>query len=99
MFGVRISSSTKCSNWPPKAQADTHCARSYVQFESCNTARNCEIYSPAALRLPGWQRSVASIHHRLGGTGISQLLSAGYKACFTKIRSRTSEQAAGCEAY
>src|ERR1035441_6261781 len=23
MFGVRISSSTKCSNWPPKAQADT----------------------------------------------------------------------------
>ena len=37
MFGVRISSSTKCSNWPLKAKANTHCTRSYAQFESCNT--------------------------------------------------------------
>ena len=37
MFGVRISSSTKCSDWPLKAKANTHCTRSYAQFESCNT--------------------------------------------------------------
>ena len=37
MFGVRISSSTKCLNWPPKAKANTHCTRSSAQFESCNT--------------------------------------------------------------
>ena len=40
MFGVRISSSTKCSNWPLKAKANTHCTRSYAQFESCNTTNS-----------------------------------------------------------
>ena len=39
MFGVRISSSTKCSDWPLKAKANTHCTRSYAQFESCNTTQ------------------------------------------------------------
>ena len=43
MFGVRISSSTKCSDWPLKAKANTHCTRSYAQFESCNTTLKAEV--------------------------------------------------------